>query len=147
MKNLSYLSSFFLLLLLLSGCGNNNDNPTPETETATFRVDFAQTGDYQKFIKIISITGGEFKYKGTGEVMPIVLSGDNLNAASFSVEASNVRELEISALTGFSPVEDGPATMTMTFTIYKNGQRLDEKTYTYSEVTDQRTEELLYKAN
>jgi hypothetical protein len=145
MKNLSYLSSLLLLVLFLTACGKDGDNPSPGT--ATFRIDFAQSGDYQKFIKIFTITGGEFKYRGTGVMMPVVLSGNNLDDPTWSVEAQGVDKLEISTISGFSPVESGPATMTMKFTIYKNGVLLDEKSFTYNETTRERTEVLNYKAN
>ncbi len=145
MKNLSYVTSLLLLVLLLTACGKEGDNPSPGT--ATFRVDFAQSGDYQKFIKIFTITGGEFKYRGTNNNMPVVLSGDNLKEPAWSVEAQGVDKLEISTISGFSPVESGPATMTMKFTIYKNGVLLDEKSFTYNETTRERSELLTYKAN
>lgn len=148
MKTLSYLSSLFLMLLLLTGCGDNNSNdPAPATKTATFRVDFTQAGDYQKFVKIITIGGGDFKYTGTNDKMPAVLSGDNLKNPTFSVEAANVVELNISSITEFSAVEVGPANMTMKFSIYKNGTLLEEKNYTYNEATKETTEQLNYKAN
>ena len=79
--------------------------------------------------------------------MPAALIGDDLNTAGFSIEASNVRELDISTLTDFSPVEEGPATMTMKFYIFKNGTLQDEKTFTYTESTVDKSEDLKYKAN
>jgi len=145
MKNLSYLSSLFLLILLLTACGKDGSDPTPDT--ATFRVDFSQTGDYEKFIKIFTVSGGEFKYRGTNDIMPPALLGENVNQPNWSIEASNVEELEITTLSGFSPANSGPATMTMKFTIYKNGVMLDEKTFTYNESTKERGELLNYKAN
>jgi len=145
MKNLSYFSSLLLLVLFLASCGKDGDDATPSA--ATFRVDFAQSGDYQKFIKIFTISGGEFKYRGTNDAVPVVLSGDNLKAPTWSIEASNVEELEISTISGFSPVETGPSTMAMKFTVFKNGVLLDEKTFNYNETTRERTETLNYKAN
>lgn len=145
MKNLSCISSIFLLVFFLASCGNDGIDPTPAT--ATFRVEFSQTGDYEKFIRIVSISGGDFKYTGTNDVMPGVILGENLNVASFSAEATDVRELTISTIAGFSPVEDGLATMGMKFTIFKNGVKLDEKIFTYTETTQDRTEDLSYKAN
>lgn len=145
MRSLSNLSSLLLLILLLTACGKDGDNPSPDT--ATFRIDFSQTGDYEKFVRIFTITGGEFKYRGTNDKMPTVMSGDNINKPTWSVEAQDVRELEISALTTFSPVESGPASMTMKFTIYKDGVLLDEKSFTYNQATKDRTELLSYKAN
>lgn len=144
MKNLSYFSSLLLLVLFLASCGKDGDNPTPSA--ATFRVDFAQSGDYEKFIKIFTISGGEFKYRGTNDAVPAAILGDNSNEPSWSIEATNVEELEISALTGFISAETGPATMTMKFTVYKNGTLLDEKSFTYNEATNQRSELLTYKA-
>jgi hypothetical protein len=145
MKSLSYLSSILVLFLLLASCGKDGSDPTPGT--ATFRVDFNQSGDYEKFNKIITISGGEFKYRGTNDIVPAALIGDDLKAASFSIEADNVEELEISTITGFSPVQSGPATMTMKFTVYKNGVLLDEKSFVYTEVTRDKSEDLKYKAN
>ena len=145
MKILSYFSSLILLVLFLASCGKDGDNPTPSA--ATFRVDFTQSGDYEKFIKIFTITGGEFKYRGTNDVVPAAILGDNSNEPSWSIEATNVEELEISTLTGFISAEDGPATMSMKFTIYKNGVLLDEKSFSYNEATNQRSELLTYKAN
>ena len=145
MKRLSYLSSILALFLLLVSCGKDGSDPTPNT--ATFRVDFNQSGDYQKFVRIISITGGEFKYKGTNDIMPPVLIQDDLKTASFSVEATNVEELEIETHTEFLSVETGPASMAMKFTIYKDGILLDEKTFNYTEATKGKVELLNYKAN
>jgi len=144
MKNLSYISSLLLLVLFLASCGKDGGDPTPSA--ATFRVDFAQSGDYEKFNVLLTISGGEFKYRGTNDVMPAVILGDDLGA-TFSVEAPNVEELEISTITGFSPVENGPASMSMKFTIYRNGIQVDEKTYTYNETTRDKSEDLSYKAN
>ena len=146
MKNLSYLSSL-LLILFLTACGGNGDDPIPGTETATFRVDFSQSGDYEKYIKIFTISGGEFKYRGTNDAVPVVLSGDNLKAPTWSIEATNVEELEISTISGFSPAETGPSTMAMKLTVYRNGVLLDEKTFNYNETTRERSEVLNYKAN
>ncbi|PSR51914.1 hypothetical protein AHMF7605_28820 [Adhaeribacter arboris] len=136
-----------ILFLLLVGCGKDNDDPNPTTSTATFRVDVSQTGDYQKFTRIITIAGGDFKYRGTTDPVPAVLLGDNLNTASFSVEALNVEELSISTMTGFSPVETGPAAMTLKFSVYRNGTLLEEKTFSYTEVTKDKSDDLSYKAN
>lgn len=148
MKKLSFVFSVFVLLLFLFGCdGSGADDPKPKNNTATFRVDYSQTGDYQKFIKIITIGVGDFKYSGTNDDMPPVLMGDNLNAASFSVEGKNLEKLEISSLTSFSAVEDGPASMTMKFMVYKNNKLLEEKSFTYTETTEDRAEQLNYTAN
>ena len=147
MRTLKHFGSLLILLLLLVGCGKDNDDPNPTTSTATFRVDVSQTGDYQKFTRIITIGGGDFKYRGTTDPVPPVLLGDNLNTASFSVEASNVEELSISTMTGFSPVETGLAAMTLKFSVYKNGTLLEEKTFTYNEATKDKSEELNYRSN
>ena len=147
MRTLKHFGSFLILLLLLVGCGKDNDDPTPTTNTATFRVDVSQTGDYQKFTRIITIAGGDFKYRGTTDPVPAVLLGDNLNTASFSVEAPKVEELSISTMTGFSPVETGPAAMTLKFSVYRNDSLLEEKTFTYTEATKDKSEELDYTAN
>ncbi|WP_106933735.1 beta-barrel fold lipoprotein [Adhaeribacter arboris] len=147
MRTLKYFCSFLILFLLLVGCGKDNDDPNPTTSTATFRVDVSQTGDYQKFTRIITIAGGDFKYRGTTDPVPAVLLGDNLNTASFSVEALNVEELSISTMTGFSPVETGPAAMTLKFSVYRNGTLLEEKTFSYTEVTKDKSDDLSYKAN
>lgn len=144
MKNLRLQSWLLIFIFLITGCGGKESDPTPST--ATFRIDFSQTGDYEKFVKIITISGGEFKYRGTNDVMPPAILGANSNVPSFSVEAANVDELEISTLTGFITAEDGPATMTMKFIVYKNGVLLEEKSFTYTEVTNQKSELLVYKA-
>lgn len=145
MKNLTYLSSLFLFLLLLASCGGDSNEVSPNA--AIFRVDFSQTGDYEKFIKIITISGGEFKYRGTNDPTPVVIHGNNANEPSWSIEAPEVEELEISTVTTFSPVEDGPSNMSMKFTIYKNGVKVDEKTFNYNENTKDRSELLKYGAN
>ncbi|QNF31362.1 hypothetical protein HUW51_00980 (plasmid) [Adhaeribacter swui] len=146
MKTLNYLFGLLFFTLFLAGCSDKKDDPDPVDETATFRVDFSQSGDYQKFTKILTISGGEFKYRGTNDIVPAALIGDDLNTAGFSVEASNVRELKISALTDFSPVEDAPATMTMKFSVFRNGTLLEEKTFTYTDATKDKSEDLTYKA-
>ena len=147
MKTQNYLFGLLLFFLFLTGCSEKKDDPNPVDETATFRIDFSQSGDYQKFTKIVTISGGEFKYRSTNNVVPAALIGDDLNTAGFSIEAPNVRELDISTLTDFSPLEEGPATMTMKFYIFKNGTLLDEKTFTYTESTVDKSEDLKYKAN
>jgi hypothetical protein len=145
MKILSYLSSLLVLVVLLTACGKDGDNPSPGT--ATFRVDFIQTGDYEKFIKVITVEGGEFKYRGTNDKMPAAILGDNAKEPTWSVEGSNIDELEIETLTEFSAVADRPANMTMKFTVYKNGVLLEEKSFTYNDNIGTRTELLSYKAN
>lgn len=147
MKAFNYLFSVLFFALFLASCSEKNDDPKPVEDTATFRIDFSQSGDYQKFIKIVSISGGEFKYRGTTNVLAPALIGDDLNTAGFSVEATNVRELNISTMTGFSPVEDGPATMSMQFYIFKNGTLLEERSFNYTEATKDKSEDLKYKAN
>lgn len=147
MKNLSIISSIFALFIILSGCGSDkNEDPTPDTQTAKFRVELTQSGDFTKFVKIVTIGGGDFTYTGTNNKMPAVLSGDNIDDATISVEAKDVVELNINSLTEFSAVEEGPATMTMKFAIYKNDKLIDEKTYTYNEATREKAELLNYKA-
>jgi len=145
MKNLTYLSSLLFLVLLLTACGKDGDNPTPDA--ATFRVDFAQSGDYEKFVKIFTISGGEFKYRGTNDKVPLVMLGDDANEPTWSIEGTDIEELEIETLTEFLSVADRPATMTMKFTIYKNGVLLEEKSFTYNDNIGTRTELLNYKAN
>lgn len=145
MKNISYVSSLLVLVLLLTACGKDGDNPSPGV--ATFRIDFSQTGDYKKFVKIFTISGGEFKYRGTNDKMPPVILGDNTDEPSWSVEGTNIEELEIETLTEFLSVADRPATMTMKFTIYKNGVLVEEKSFTYSDNIGTKTELLNYKAN
>ncbi|PTX13174.1 lipase/lipooxygenase-like calcium-binding lipoprotein [Pontibacter mucosus] len=146
MKKLSFFSLLLCTVLFFAGCDDEGKDPVLP-DTATYRVDYSQSGDYEKFIKIITIGGGDFKVRGTTEAMPPVLFDGNLSETSYSFEADNVRELTIHAANEFSAVEDGPASMQMHFVIYKNGKQIDEKTFSYSEVTGEKNEYLNYKAN
>ena len=146
MKTLSKLTALLFFVLLLAGCGDSGgDTPTPDA--ATFRVDIEQSGDYEKFGKIISIKGGEFYRTGTQEQMPVVLFEEHLTEDSYSYEAEGVRELNIQTTYGFSSVETPPASMQLTITVYKNGKQIDQKAYTYTHETDEANETLSYKAN
>jgi len=136
------------MFLMITGCGSE-DNPKPNTgmDKATFKVEYTQSGDFAKFIKIITIGGGDFVVTGTDKAMPTVLSDSHLeNTGTYSYEAKDVVELNIKTLTGFKVVEDGPASMNMKFTIYRNNEKIDEKTYTYNQTTDGKQEHLNYKA-
>lgn len=146
MKTLNYLFGLLFFALFLAGCSEKNEDPNPVNETANFRIDFTQSGDYQKFTRVLTLGGGDFKYRTTKDPVPAALVGDDLNTAGFSIEAVNAREINISTLTDFSPVEDGPATMKMQFYIFKNGALLDEKTFTYTDATEDKSEDLTYKA-
>ena len=146
MKRISYLTALLFCVLMISGCGDSgSDDPTPEA--ATFRVDIQQSGAYEDFIQIITISGGEFHVTGTQEDMPTVLFDEHLTEENYSFEAEGVRELEIGSTTGFSPTADTPATMGLTITVYKNGKQIDQKAYTYTHETDEANETLSYKAN
>lgn len=147
MRALKHFGLFVFLLLVLVSCGKDNDDPKPANETATFRIDFMQAGDYEKFVKIITITGGDFKYRGTTDPVPTVILGDDANEPTWSIEAANVEELNIETLTEFLSVETGPATMAMKFSVYRNGTLLEENTFTYDDAIDTKTEKLVYKAN
>ncbi|WP_299761425.1 hypothetical protein [uncultured Pontibacter sp.] len=144
MKKLSFFSLLLCTVLFFAGC---DDEGPVLPDTATYRVDYSQSGDYEKFIKIITIGGGDFKVRGTSEAMPPVLFDGNLSETSYSFEADNVRELTIHAANEFSAVEDGPASMQMRFVIYKNGKQIDEKTFNYNEASGEKNEYLNYKAN
>lgn len=138
----------FMLLcavLLLAGCGESgSDDPTPEA--ATFRVDIEQTGDYEKFGRIISISGGDFYRTGTEEQMPVILFEEHLTEESYSYEAEGVREMNIGTTYGFSSVAEPPADMELKITVYKNGKQIDRKTYTYTEKDSEVNQFLTYKA-
>lgn len=145
MKRLSNLTATLFLMLLLVGCGSDKDTPSPEG--ATFRVEIEQTGEYEKFNKIISFLGGEFYRTGTKEEMPTILFDEHLTNGSYSYEAEGVRELKIQTTVGFSPVEDAPAQMGINIKVYRNGTLLDETKYSYTENSDGVNEFLTYKAN
>ena len=146
MKRISYLTAFLLCLLVMSGCGGSgSDDPTPEA--ATFKVTLEQTGDYEKFSKIINVRGGDFYRTGTQEIMPTILLDEHLTEESYSYEAEGVREMNIHTTIGFSSVEDPPAAMSLRITVYKNGKQIDQKTYSYTHETDEANEFLNYKAN
>ncbi|WP_276499850.1 beta-barrel fold lipoprotein [Pontibacter litorisediminis] len=146
MKRFYSLAAYALCALLMTSCSDSgSDEPTPEE--ATFRVDLQQTGDYEKFTKIVTISGGEFKSTGTNEPMPTILYNEELADGSVSYEADDVRELKVHSTIGFSPVEDAPASMAMKITVYQNGEVLDENTYTYTQDSDAVNKELTYKAN
>lgn len=148
MKRISILGSIFFIFLILASCGKKND-PTPTgADRATFRVEYSQLGDYEKFIKIITIGGGDFVETGTTKNMPPVLSDSHLTTSGpFSFQADNVVELNIKSLMGFKAAEDGPGSMTAKFTIYRNGTKIDEKSFTYDEKTTSGKEDHLnYKA-
>jgi hypothetical protein len=146
MKTLSKPSALLFFILLLAGCGDSGkDDPTPVA--ATFRVEIQQIGEYEKFIKIIAISGGEFYKTGTLEEMPTVLFDADLTATTYSFEAESVRELQVLTTVGFSPVEDAPAEMKLKISVYRNGNLLDENTFTYTEASDTVQRDLTYKAN
>ncbi|MFD3002649.1 beta-barrel fold lipoprotein [Pontibacter toksunensis] len=146
MKTLSRLTVLLFSVLLLAGCGDSGkDTPTPDA--ATFRVDIAQSGDYEKFGRIISIKGGEFYRTGTQEQMPVVLFEEHLTEETYSYEAEGVRELNIQTTYGFSSVETPPAAMELKITVYKNGKQIDHRTYGYTEEDSEVNEFLTYKAN
>jgi len=146
MKKLSFFSLLLCAVLLLAGCDKGTDDPVL-LNTATYRVDYSQSGDYEKFVKIITIGGGDFNFTGTTEAMPPVLFDGNLTEASYSFEADDVRELTIHAANEFSAVEDGPASMQMRFVIYKNGKQVDDRTFSYNEASGEKNEYLNYKAS
>jgi len=145
MKRLSNLTATLFLMLLLVGCGSDNDTPTPDA--ATFRVDLQQSGEYEKFNRIITIRGGDFVETSTQEEMPAVLFDEDLSGTTYSFEAEGVRELGIETMIGLSPVADVPAEMGLKITVYRNGKLLEEKMYTYSEADDGVQRKLTYKAN
>lgn len=146
MKRLSFLTALLLCILVMIGCGDSgSDDPSPEA--ATFRVDIQQTGEHEKFIKAITLSGGEFYQTGTQEEMPTILFDEDLTGASYSYEAEGVRELNILTTVGFSPVEEVPAAMGLKITVHKNGKLLEETTYTYTEESDSVQDNLTYKAN
>ena len=146
MKRFPYLTAFLLCLLVMASCGDSgSDDPTPDA--ATFRVDIQQTGEHEKFIKAISLSGGEFYRTGTQEEMPTILYDEDLTGPSYSYEAEGVRELNILTTVGFSPVDEAPANMGLKISVYRNGQLLDATTYTYTEESDSVQDNLTYKAN
>lgn len=143
MKTLSKLTALLFFVLLLAGCGDSGkDDPTPDA--ATFRVDIQQTGEHEKFIKIIAIIGGEFYKTGTHEEMPTVLFDADLTGTTYSYEAEGVRELKVLTTVGFSPVEDAPAEMKLKITVYRNNKLLEENTFTYTEDSDTVQRDLTY---
>ncbi|GAA4431378.1 DUF4425 family protein [Pontibacter saemangeumensis] len=145
MKTLSKLTALLFFVLLLAGCGDSGkDSPTPDA--ATFRVDIEQSGDYEKFGKIISIKGGEFYRTGTQEQMPVILFEEHLTEDRYSYEAEAVRELSIQTTYGFSSVETPPASMQLKITVYKNGKQIDQKTYAYTDRDAEVNQFLTYKA-
>ncbi|PRY13767.1 hypothetical protein CLV24_105137 [Pontibacter ummariensis] len=145
MKTLSNLTLLLLFVLLITGCGDSgSDDPTPDA--ATFKVDLQQSGDYEKFTRLITISGGNFYETGTQEEMPTILYNDDLTGTTYSYEAEGVRELNVVSTIGFSPIEDAPAEMQLKVTVYRNDKLLAEKTYTYTEESDGVQEELTYKA-
>lgn len=146
MKKYSHLSAFFLYLLVMAGCSDSESND-PVPEAATFRVDIEQAGDYEKFGRIITISGGDFYRTGTEEEMPVILFEEHLTEENYSYEAEGVRELSIGTTYGFSSVAEPPATMELKITVYKNGKQLDKKTYTYTEKDFEVNHSLIYKAN
>lgn len=139
--------SFPLLffVLWLAGCGDSGKD-TPAPDAATFRVDLQQSGEYEKFTRIITISGGDFYERGTQEEMPTILFNEDLSGTTYSYEAEGVRELGIESTIGISPVADIPAEMGLKITVYRNGKLLDEKTYTYTEQSDAVQQKLTYKA-
>lgn len=146
MKTLANLTTLLLCVLMMASCGDSgSDDPTPEA--AIFRVDIQQTGEHEKFIKAITLSGGEFYQTGTQEEMPTILFDEDLTGASYSYEAEGVRELSILTTVGFSPVEEAPANMALKITVYRNGQLLEETTFTYTEESDSVQDNLTYKAN
>ncbi|WP_181308796.1 hypothetical protein [Rufibacter sp. XAAS-G3-1] len=149
MKKIPLLTSILFLFLMVTGCGSKKNDPTPTgADKATFKVEYSQSGDFDKFIKIITIGGGDFVETGTTKAMPTVLSDSHLSTTSiYSYEAKDVVELNIKTKTGFRAALDGPASMTMKFTIYKNNIKIDEKSFTYDEKTTNGVDEHLnYKA-
>ncbi|RDV11898.1 hypothetical protein DXT99_23630 [Pontibacter diazotrophicus] len=146
MKTLSKLTALLFFILLLAGCDDSGgDDPTPDA--ATFRVDIQQTGEHEKFIKVISISGGKFYKTSTQEEMPTLLLDEDLTGTTYSYEAEGVRELRFMATIGFNPTEDVPAEMGLKITVYRNDKLLDETTYTFTEDSDTVQKELTYKAN
>lgn len=146
MKTLPKLTALLFFLLLLASCGDSGkDDPTPGA--ATFRVDIQQSGEYEKFTRIITISGGDFYKTGTREEMPTILVNGDLTGTTYSYEAEGVRELGIESVIGISPVADVPAEMGLKITVYRNDKPLDEKTYTYTENSDTVQKKLTYKAN
>lgn len=140
------LPSLLLYALVLTSCKDSrHGDPLPET--ATFRVDLQQTGAYEKFTKIVRISGGDFEDTVTGKAMPTVLYNENLAGGSYSYEAEGVGELYISTTVGFSPVADAPAAMAMKITVSRNGEVIDQNTYLYDQDSDAVNKELSYKAN
>ncbi|GHA81815.1 beta-barrel fold lipoprotein [Pontibacter akesuensis] len=146
MKTRYSLPSLLLFALVLTGC-KDSQHGDPLPETATFRVDLQQTGGYEKFTKIVRISGGDFEDTDTGEPMPTVLYNEDLEGGSYSYEAEGVGELDISTTVGFSPVADAPAAMAMKITVSRNGEVIDESTYLYDQDSDAVNKELSYKAN
>ncbi|WP_162056007.1 beta-barrel fold lipoprotein [Pontibacter pamirensis] len=145
MKTLSKLTALLFFVLLLAGCGDSGkDDPTPEA--ATFRVDIQQSGEYEKFFKIITLNGGEFYKTNTQEEMPTLLLDEDLTGTTYSYEGEGVRELRFSATIGFNPTEDAPAEMGLKITVYRNDKLLDETTYTFTEDSDTVQKELTYRA-
>ncbi|MHA6250075.1 beta-barrel fold lipoprotein [Pontibacter sp. CAU 1760] len=146
MKTLSKLTALLFFVLFLAGCGDSGkDTPTPDA--ATFRVDIEQSGDYEKFGRTISISGGEFYRTGTREQMPVVFFEEHLTEEDYSYEAEAVRELNIHTTYGFSSVETPPASMQLKITVHKNGKQVDRKTYTYTDKNAEVNQFLTYKAN
>lgn len=146
MKTLSTLTALLFFVLLLAGCGDSGgDTPTPAA--ATFRVDIEQSGNYEKFAKMISIKGGEFYRTGTQDRMPVVLFEEHLTEQHYSYEAEGVRELSIQTTYGFSSIENPPAAMELKITVYRNGTQIDQKTYMYTDKDAEVNEFLTYKAN
>lgn len=146
MKRFYSLAAYALCALLMNSCSEPEDEvPTPDA--ATFRVDLQQTGDYEKFTKIVRISGGDFRETISGKDMPTVLYDEDLAMSTYSYYAEGVRELNIHTTVGFSPVADAPATMGLKITVRQNGEVIDENTYTYTEDSDAVNQELRYKAN
>ncbi|GAB3832197.1 hypothetical protein GCM10028895_49580 [Pontibacter rugosus] len=129
---------------MLTGC-KDSQHGDPLPETATFRVDLQQTGEHEKFTKIVRISGGDFEDTDTGEPMPTVLYHEDLEGGSHSYEAAG--ELDISTTVGFSPVADAPAAMALKITVSRNGEVIDVHTYTYDQDSDAVNKELSYKVN
>ena len=146
MKTLSKLSPLLFFVLLLAGCGDSGKGD-PMPDAATFRVDIQQSGEYEKFTRIVTISGGDFYERGTREEMPTVLFNEDLSGTTYSYEAEGVRELGIESTIGISPVAAVPAEMGLKITVYRNGKLLDEKTYNYTEADDAVQKKLTYKAN
>jgi hypothetical protein len=146
MKKYFYLTAFFLFLVVMAGCSDSESND-PMPEAATFRVDIEQAGDYEKFGRIITISGGDFYRTGTEEEMPVILFEEHLTEENYSYEAEGVRELNIGTTYGFSSVAEPPATMELKITVYKSERQIDQKTYSYTHETEEANEFLNYKAN